>query len=78
MFDSKKVKVEQITTKDVSSGRLHHRLVVDGKTYTLEADNLDAAGEYTILPSGGRADRGDGVPIGTDPALLCKRCFPED
>ncbi len=70
--------VKQVTTRDVSSGRFHHRYLIDGKSYVQEQDNLDTAGAYEVMPRGTRADRGDGVPVGTDPSLLCGNCFPSE
>lgn len=68
--------VTEITTRDESSGRYHHRYVVNGRTVVDERCNLDQAGAYHVMSRGTRADRGDGVPVGTDPALLCQYCFP--
>jgi hypothetical protein len=66
---------EQITTRDRSSGRFHKRYIINGRTVVDERCNLDQAGAYDVMPQVSRASRGDGVPIGTDPALLCKFCF---
>lgn len=58
--------VERIITRDNSSGMHHVRIRINGKTYTQEADNLDASGEYTVV---------DGPP--ETGVLWCERCFPE-
>lgn len=69
---------EPITTRDQSSGRFHERVRVGTRLLVDERCNLDVAGAYDVMPRGGRADRGDGIPIGTDPAMVCKFCFPDD
>ena len=60
--------VERIITRDRISGMYHLRLVVNGKTYTQEADNLDDAGEYDIVPQ---------LPEDIESAKWCDRCFPQ-
>jgi len=60
--------VERIITRDRSSGMHHLRLVINGKTYTQETDNLDAAGAYDVVPE---------LPEDIESAKFCKRCFPE-
>lgn len=59
--------VERIITRDNSSGMHHLRLVVNGKTYTQEADNLDDAAGYTVVP----------LPEDIESSNWCRRCFPE-
>jgi hypothetical protein len=60
--------VERIITRDNSSGMHHLRLVVNGKTFVQEADNLDDAGAYTIVPD---------LPEDIESVEFCRRCFPE-
>ena len=60
--------VERIITRDRSSGHYHIRLVVNGKTYTQEADNLDTSGAYDVMPD---------LPEDIESAQFCRRCFPE-
>ena len=61
-------KVERIITRDDSTGMHHLRFVINGKTYTQEADNLDDAGQYTVV---------DELPEDIEGANFCARCFPE-
>ena len=58
---------EIILTRDLSSGRVHKRVVVGDRLATLEGDNLDQSGEYEIIPDieGQLFDD------------LCKHCFAE-
>ena len=58
----------EILTRDLSSGKIHRRIVVEGGYMSLEADNLDDAGEFEIATAGDleRAEPGE----------LCERCFP--
>lgn len=58
--------VQTVYTEDVSSGRVHARLLVNGQLLTDERDNLDDAGEYRTLDS----------IEGVAPDRLCQRCFP--
>lgn len=61
---------EEILTRDLSSGRIHRRyLGVSGKAYTIEADNLDAAGEYEVITADDLAN--------AEPDALCLNCFPD-
>lgn len=85
-------KVEEVVVKDDSNDRLHirYRETVTGKGRAgndFESERIlsdercqkDQAGSVTELATrGGRADRGDGVPIGTPPENLCGFCFPDD
>jgi hypothetical protein len=66
--------VDEIVTRDLSSGRFHKRIRYEGRIYTLEGCNLDQAGEYEILPKSGTSRGIDnrGVPVGTDDSLLCQ------
>jgi hypothetical protein len=59
---------ETIYTRDLSSGRVHKRILIEGKAASLEADNLDDAGAYEVITTL------DGV----EPADLCQRCFPPE
>ena len=56
---------DQVYTRDLSSGRVHRRVLVEGKYMSLEADNLDDAGEFEVIESIDGAEPGD----------LCERCF---
>jgi hypothetical protein len=62
------IEVEEIITQDDSSGRVHRRFKVpfQQEALTFEADNLDRAGDYTVITS----------IQGIDPTRLCERCFP--
>lgn len=66
---------QAVTTRDRSSGRFHQRFPLNRRLLVDERCNLDAAGAYDVMPRGGRADRGDGIPVGTEEGLLCKYCF---
>lgn len=57
-----------VITQDRSSGVVHKRVRVGNHLASLEADNLDAAGEYLILPRG--------IPDATPGYRLCTRCYP--
>jgi hypothetical protein len=59
--------VQRLITKDRSSGMIHLRLVVDGKSFTQEGCNLDDAGEYDVL---------DDLPADIDISMLCRNDFP--
>jgi hypothetical protein len=60
--------VSDVLTRDLSSGKIHRRVAVEGGYATLEADNLDEAGEFEIITSIDNAEPGE----------LCERCFPPD
>lgn len=55
-----------VYTQDVSSGRIHERVYLDGRLLSSEEDNLDAAGAFRVI------ETLDGI----DASLLCRRCFP--
>ena len=60
---------EEVLTRDLSSGRIHRRYPTpSGDLATIEADNLDAAGEYEVITSDDLAN--------AEPGELCTRCFP--
>jgi hypothetical protein len=61
----------EILTQDASSGRIHRRVLTDqGNVLTFEGDNLDAAGEYSIV--------GPEALDNAEPGDLCERCFPDE
>ncbi len=55
-----------VITQDVSSGRVHERVYLDGRMLSSEACNLDQSGELRII------DTIDGIKADK----LCRRCFP--
>lgn len=59
---------EPILTRDLSSGRIHRRMLVNGVVLTAEADNLDQAGTYELITADDLAN--------AEPGELCERCFP--
>ena len=59
----------EVIVRDVSSGRLHRRTLVNGQMQSFEADNSDQAGEVVVVS--------EDVLATADPADLCKRCFPD-
>lgn len=63
------VEAEEVITRDVSSGVVHKRYRIPGRTELVvaESDNLDAAGAYDVVPR-----------LADLPAYshLCHRCFP--
>jgi hypothetical protein len=62
---------EVVYTRDLSSGRIHRRFTTpSGSLASLEADNLDDAGEYEVITPDALSD--------VEPEKLCARCFPED
>lgn len=67
--------IEQVTTRDQSSGRFHRRYVIDGRVLVDERCNLDQAGSYDTMPSNGSSPL-SAIPLGTSLDLLCKWCFP--
>ena len=56
---------DQIYTRDMSSGKVHRRVLINGNYASLEADNLDDAGEFEVI------DSLDNVEV----SELCLRCF---
>ncbi len=59
----------EILTRDLSSGKVHRRyLTPSGEYATLEADNLDAAGDYEVISAEQLAE--------VEPGELCERCWP--
>lgn len=58
-----------VFTRDLSSGRVHLRVLVAGKYASLEADNADDAGEFEVITAEQFAE--------IEAADLCRRCFPE-
>ena len=63
------MKNAEIFTRDLSSGRIHRRIVIDGKSYSIEQDNLDQAGDFEIITADTLSD--------AEPEALCRNCFPE-
>lgn len=63
--------MSEILTRDLSSGRIHRRNLVDGivTPQSFEADNLDQAGEYEVVTA-------DALEH-AEPGELCERCFPD-
>ena len=57
-----------VITQDRSQGTVHKRVRVGEHLATLEGCNLDAAGEYLILPRG--------IPDAMPGYRLCARCYP--
>lgn len=61
--------VQQILTRDLSSGRIHRRYSgASGQVYSIEGDNLDDAGQYEVIT----ADTLESA----EPEALCRNCFP--
>lgn len=67
-----------VLTQDISSGRVHKRVSAtptnpaygtNALLMSHEADNLDDAGEFRVLPDIGHAQQ---------PMSLCQRCFPPE
>lgn len=56
---------QTVYTRDLSSGKVHRRTLVDGKYQSFEPDNLDEAGEFEVI------DTLDTVEVPD----LCLRCF---
>lgn len=56
----------EVYTRDLSSGKVHRRVVVEGGYASLEADNLDEAGEFEVIESLDTVESVD----------MCERCFP--
>lgn len=60
--------VMTVYTEDVSTGRVHIRIHVDGALLTDERDNLDDAGEFREI--------GEAEAMAKPADLRCQRCFP--
>ena len=60
----------QVYTRDLTSGKVHRRILINGNYASLEADNLDDADEFEVIESVDNVEADD----------LCVRCFgsPED
>jgi hypothetical protein len=58
----------EVLTRDISSGKIHRRVQVPGGYASLEADNLDTAGEFEMVTSEQLSN--------AEPGDLCERCFP--
>lgn len=54
-----------VYTQDISSGRVHERVYLEGRLMSSEEDNLDQAGRFTII------DTIEGIADDK----LCRRCF---
>ena len=59
---------DDVLTRDLSSGRIHRRIRIGDNLATIEADNLDDAGEYEVITADQLSD--------AEPGELCERCFP--
>jgi hypothetical protein len=59
---------DDVLTRDISSGRIHRRIRIGDNLASIEADNLDQAGEYEVITAEQLAD--------VEPGELCERCFP--
>ena len=59
---------DDVLTRDISSGRIHRRIRIGNSLASIEADNLDDAGEYEVI-SYQTFER-------AEPSQLCDRCFP--
>ena len=59
----------EVVIRDLSSGKLHRRYLVNGQYMAYEADNADQAGEFVVV--------GPDVLEKAEPDDLCKRCFPD-
>lgn len=59
----------EVLTRDLSSGKIHRRTLVNGEYQSFEHDNLDEAGEYEIITAEQMSD--------AEPGELCDRCFAE-
>jgi hypothetical protein len=58
-----------VIVRDLSSGRIHRRTLVNGQLMGFEADNADDAGESVVV--------GSDVLANAEPGELCLRCFPD-
>jgi hypothetical protein len=61
---------ELVLTRDLSSGKIHKRVVIGKRLATLEGCNLDQSGAYEIIPAVDLDDE--------DPKNICQRCFEEE
>lgn len=59
---------DDVLTRDLSSGRIHRRIRIGDNLASIEADNLDDAGDYEIVSPD--------VLANVEPGDLCERCFP--
>jgi hypothetical protein len=59
---------DDVLTRDISSGRIHRRIRVGDNLASIEADNLDDAGEYEVITYEQFET--------AEPDQLCFRCFP--
>jgi hypothetical protein len=59
---------DDVLTRDISSGRIHRRIRVGDNLASIEADNLDDAGEYEVITYEDFET--------AEPSQLCERCFP--
>lgn len=59
---------DDVLTRDLSSGRIHRRIRIGDNLASIEADNLDDAGEYEEITAQQLAD--------AEVGQLCERCFP--
>ena len=57
-----------VLTRDLSSGRIHRRVRIGDALASIEADNLDDAGEYEVITAEQLAE--------VEAGELCERCFP--
>lgn len=62
---------EVVHVRDVSSGRVHKRIRVEGSRVlaSFEGDNADTAGAYSVLTAAELEN--------VERDNLCRRCFPE-
>lgn len=67
------IQVEEVLTRDLSTGRLHRRLRAHGKLYTQEGCNLDQAGRYAELTQEDAARALETAEAGD----LCENDWPE-
>ena len=61
----------EVIVRDLSSGRFHKRIRVEGQTElaSWEGCNADSAGAYQVVDSATWSS--------SFPGVFCKRCFPE-
>jgi hypothetical protein len=60
-----------ILTRDKGTGKVHKRVVLGDGLATLEADNLDQSGAYTVLGPFSELES-----FALVPGELCRHCFP--
>lgn len=58
----------EVFWRDLSSNKIHRAHRVGDNVATLEADNLDSAGEHEIMEQ---------LPETLEVDQLCDRCFPD-